>query len=251
MLSSVSTLLLRWWYIVLCISQWNWSDEYSIRGRIQKCREGGNGVWFLSSRRWGSREEGHLEPGLERRGRSRGPELRRWSRSRGLREGCSKEYEHEEEEGLKRTWHKVIRVMYMQRLRKQRWNGLEKERLWGAINSESLWDEPGPAVAPPPLTGTATDSTTGLWPLIQRVPRAPPDVASSRLWWHGLCALECVCVMSEAWPCLWDIIYLVAPAFMLMGCSSVAVVKITIVNWMKYHGCDMHMMLRERERVCE
>ena len=33
-----------------------------------------------------------------------GPELGRWSRSRGPREeGYSKEYEHEEEEGLKRT----------------------------------------------------------------------------------------------------------------------------------------------------
>ena len=48
--------------------------------------------------------EGHLEPGLERRSRSRGPELGRWSRSRGPREDrCSKEYEHEEEEGLRRT----------------------------------------------------------------------------------------------------------------------------------------------------
>ena len=37
-------------------------------------------------------EEEHLEPGLER------------SRSRAPREeGCSEEYEHEEEEGLKRT----------------------------------------------------------------------------------------------------------------------------------------------------
>ena len=60
----------------------------------------------LERRSWsqGSREEGHLEPGLKRRSRSWGPELGRWSRSRGLREeGCSKEYEHEEEEGLKRT----------------------------------------------------------------------------------------------------------------------------------------------------
>ena len=56
------------------------------------------------SRSQGSREEGHLEPGLERRSRSWGPELGRWSRSRGPREeGCSKEYEYEEEEGLKRT----------------------------------------------------------------------------------------------------------------------------------------------------
>ena len=56
------------------------------------------------SRSRGSREEGHLEPGLERRSRSRGPELGRWSRSRGPREDrCSKEYEHEEEEGLRRT----------------------------------------------------------------------------------------------------------------------------------------------------
>ena len=38
---------------------------------------------------------------------------------------------------------------------------------------------------------------------------------------------------------------------MSMVCSSVAVVKIAMVNWMKYHGCDMHMMLRERERVRE
>ena len=76
-------------------------------------------------------ERGFLEqsePGLER-GRTLGAgarekesepgaRTRRWSRSRGPREErCSKEYEHEEEEGLKRTWHKVIRVMYMQRLR--------------------------------------------------------------------------------------------------------------------------------------
>ena len=59
---------------------------------------------FLNSRSRGSREEGHLEPGLERRSRSRGPKLGRWSRSRGPREDrCSKEYEHEEEEGLRRT----------------------------------------------------------------------------------------------------------------------------------------------------
>ena len=37
-------------------------------------------------------------------------------------------------------------------------------------------------------------------------------------------------MMSEAWPDLWNIIYLVAPGFRLMVCSSVAVVKITIVN---------------------
>ena len=37
-------------------------------------------------------------------------------------------------------------------------------------------------------------------------------------------------MMSEAWPGLWNIICLVAPGFMLMVCSSVAVVKITIVN---------------------
>ena len=48
---------------------------------------------FLGSRSRGSREEGHLEPGLERRSRSRGPREDR----------CSKEYEHEEEEGLRRT----------------------------------------------------------------------------------------------------------------------------------------------------
>ena len=58
-------------------------------------------------------------------------------------------------------------------------------------------------------------------------------------------------MMSEAWPGLWKIIYLVAPGFTLMLCSSVAVVKITIVNRMKYHGCEMHMMLHEREQVRE
>ena len=229
MLSSVHIIITFDDISFCCISKWNWSDKYSVSGRIQKCGEGGKGAWVL----------GQLEPGLER-GRTfgaeareeserRGPEFGRWSRSRGPREeGCSKEYEHEEEEGLKRTWHKLIHVMYMQRLRRQRWNGLEKERLWGAINSEFLisvrWT--GPAVVPPPLTVTATDSTTGLQPLMQRVPRAPPDVASSRLMTrHGLCALVCVCVMSEAWPGLWNIIYLVAPGFMLTLCSSVAVVK--------------------------
>ena len=87
-----------------CLSKWNWSDEYSISGRIQKCGEGGKrSVGFEQS-----------DPGLER-GRTLGaearekesepgPELGRWSRSRGPREDrCSKEYEHEEEEGLKTT----------------------------------------------------------------------------------------------------------------------------------------------------
>ena len=146
---------------------------------------------------------------------------------------------------------KVIRVMYTQRLRSKGemdWRRRDCEvqvipnlcemipaRLW----YHHHW------LSPP-----RTPSGTGLRPLIQRVPRAPPDVASSRLWWQGLCAaLECVCVMSEAWPGLWNIIYLVAPGFTLMVCSNVAVVKITIVNWMKYQGRDMHMMLRERERV--
>ena len=150
-----------------CILKWNWSDEYSISGRIQKCGEGGKrsvGFWTVRAGArerkdtWsrGSREEGHLEPGLER-GRTLGAGARErkdtWSRgsreeghlepglergrtlgagarerkdtwSRGSREGvgagdpnsedgvgaggpreegCSKEDEHEEEEGLKRT----------------------------------------------------------------------------------------------------------------------------------------------------
>ena len=37
-------------------------------------------------------------------------------------------------------------------------------------------------------------------------------------------------MMSEAWPGLWSIIYLVAPGFTLMVCRSVAVVKITIFS---------------------
>ena len=80
MLSSVSTLLLC---LVIC------------RSVVYQ-----NGIGVMNIQL----EEGHLEPGLERRSRSQGPELGRWSRSRGPREeGCSKEYEHEEEEGLKRT----------------------------------------------------------------------------------------------------------------------------------------------------
>ena len=37
-------------------------------------------------------------------------------------------------------------------------------------------------------------------------------------------------MMSEAWPGLWNIIYLVAPGFTLMVCGNVAVVKSSIVN---------------------
>ena len=66
-----------------------------------------------------------------------------------------------------------------------------------------------------------------------------------------VCTEVRVCDDGEAWPGLWNMIYLVAPGFTLMLCSSVAVVKITIVNRMKYHGCDMHMMLRESARVRE
>ncbi len=57
-----------------CISKWNWSDEYSIRGRIQNVEKGETERGFLGSRSRGPREE-------RRR----------------------KEYEHEKEEGLKRT----------------------------------------------------------------------------------------------------------------------------------------------------
>ena len=74
------------------------AEEYKINVEKEEKERG-----FLESRSWGLREEGELELGLER-SRSRGPELRRWSRSWGPKEeGCSKEYEHEEEEGLKRT----------------------------------------------------------------------------------------------------------------------------------------------------
>ena len=103
MLSSVSTLLLR--LVIYCsvvyrngigVMNIQLAEEYKNAEKGEKER----GFWGSRSR--GSREEGHLEPGLERR--SRGPELGRWSRSRGPREeGCSKEYEHEEEEGYKTT----------------------------------------------------------------------------------------------------------------------------------------------------
>ena len=39
-----------------CISKWNWSDEYLIRGRIQKCGEGGNGAWVFGAVGAGARE---------------------------------------------------------------------------------------------------------------------------------------------------------------------------------------------------
>ena len=39
-----------------CISKWNWSDEYSVRGRIQKCGEGGNGAWVFGAVGAGVRE---------------------------------------------------------------------------------------------------------------------------------------------------------------------------------------------------
>ena len=46
-----------------CISKWNWSDEYSISGRIQKCGEGGKGGRTLGA---GAREK-ESEPGARTR----------------------------------------------------------------------------------------------------------------------------------------------------------------------------------------
>ena len=103
MLSSVSTLLLC---LVICRSVVYQNGigvmNIQLAEGYKNAEKGEKGAWALSSRSWGSREEGHLEPGLERRSRSRGPELGRWSRG-PREEGCSKEYEHEEEEGLRRT----------------------------------------------------------------------------------------------------------------------------------------------------
>ena len=115
MLSSVSTLLLRlmiYRFVVyrnaIGVMNIQFAEGYKNADKGEKERgfyavgavaRDWTDIWS-----WGSREEGHLEPGLERRSRSRGAELGRWSRSRGPREDrCSKEYEHEEEEGLKRT----------------------------------------------------------------------------------------------------------------------------------------------------
>ena len=60
--------------------------------------------------RWSRSQGPNSEDGVGAGGRTRkmesepGAELGRWSRSRGPREeGCSKEHEHEEEEGYKRT----------------------------------------------------------------------------------------------------------------------------------------------------
>ena len=49
-----------------CISKWNWSDEYSIRRRIQKCGEGGNGAWVFGAVGAGAREK-ESEPGARTR----------------------------------------------------------------------------------------------------------------------------------------------------------------------------------------
>ena len=118
------------------------------------------------------------------------------------------------------------------------------ERQWGASNSESLWDELAwlwyhHHWLSPPRTRTAASNSKSATSSTGR--RVVKTVMTRTVCIGG------VCVMSEAWPGLWNIIYLLAPGVTLMVCSSVAVVKITIVNWMKYHGCDMHMMLRERE----
>ena len=70
-----------------CISKWNWSDEYSIRGRIQNVEKGETERGFWGSRSWGSREEEHLEPGLERgRTLGAGARERKDTWSRGSRE---------------------------------------------------------------------------------------------------------------------------------------------------------------------
>ena len=104
MLSSVSTLLLRL-MIYRSVVYRNGIGVMNIQlaAEYKKCGEGGKGAWVFGQLEPGLERGRTSEPGLERR-RSRGPELGRWSRSRGLREeGCSKEYEHEEEEGLRRT----------------------------------------------------------------------------------------------------------------------------------------------------
>ena len=74
-----------------CISKWNWSDEYSISGRIQKWRRGKRrkDTWSRASREGVGAGGPNSEDGV----------------GAGAREmkKCSKEYEHEEEEGLKTT----------------------------------------------------------------------------------------------------------------------------------------------------
>ena len=69
MLSSVNTLLLRLMLhrSVVYRNGRNWSDEYSVSGRIQKCLEGEKGAWVFARVGAGAREE-ESEPGLARRG---------------------------------------------------------------------------------------------------------------------------------------------------------------------------------------
>ena len=232
MLSRVSTLLLRL-MIYRSVVYRNGIGVMNIQlGEEYKNAEKGEMERGFSGVGAGAREKLESEPGAElgRWSRSRGPnsedgvgaggrtrkmesepgaELGRWSRSQGPNS----------EDGVGaggREKRDAVRNMSMKRRRDTRrhdtrwflwytckdWESkseMDRRRRdcdWVVINSESLWDEPGPAVVPQPLTITATDSTTGLRPIIHRVPQAPPDVASSRLWWHGLCALECVCVMT-------------------------------------------------------
>ena len=124
MLSSVSTLLSRL-MIYRSVVYPNGIGVINIQlaEKYKNAEKGEKERMFWGSRSRSSREEGHLEPGLER-GRTFGAGARErkdiWSRgskeeghlepglersrSRGPREeGCSKEHEHEEEEGLKRA----------------------------------------------------------------------------------------------------------------------------------------------------
>ena len=79
-----------------CISKWNWNDEYSISGRIQKCGEGGKGAWVLSSRSRGPNSEDRVGAGARERKDT-------WSR--GSREGVgagARTRKMESEPGLER-----------------------------------------------------------------------------------------------------------------------------------------------------
>ena len=94
MLSSVSRLLLR--LMIYCsvvyrngigVMNIQLAEEY------KTCREGGQGAWVFGQSEPGLEREGHWSQGSREGVGARAPR----------EEGCSKEYEHEEEEGLKRT----------------------------------------------------------------------------------------------------------------------------------------------------
>ena len=105
MLSSVSRLLLRF-MIYRSVVYRNRIGVMNIQlaEEYKTCREGGKGAWVFGQSEPGLEREGHWSQGSREGVGAGGPNSEDGVRAGAPREeGCSKEYEHEEEEGLKRT----------------------------------------------------------------------------------------------------------------------------------------------------